>query len=109
MNTLLESLKFFVYNFLELTALFLGVSAIIGVAFRFISQDALGKALSGSVYFCQSQPWLSFPFPINGFPLCQRLNLLAHWPPSSYPLSLRTGRPSAYQSIMPPESFARFL
>lgn len=46
MNTLLESLKFFVLIFLELTALFLGISTIIGLVFRYISQDTLGKALS---------------------------------------------------------------
>ncbi|HUW68738.1 MAG TPA: permease [bacterium] len=46
MNTLLESLKFFFSIFLELTALFLGISTLIGLIFRFISQEALGKALS---------------------------------------------------------------
>ncbi len=46
MNTLLESLEFFVLIFLELTALFLGISTIIGLVFRYISQETLGKALS---------------------------------------------------------------
>lgn len=46
MNTLLESLKFFVLIFLELTALFLGISTIIGLVFRYISRETLGKALS---------------------------------------------------------------
>ncbi len=46
MNTLLESLKFFILIFLELTALFLGISTIIGLVFRYISQETLGKALS---------------------------------------------------------------
>ena len=46
MNTLLESLKFFILIFLELTALFLGISTIIGLIFRYISQETLGRALS---------------------------------------------------------------
>ena len=46
MNSLLESAKFFVLIFLELTALFLGISTLIGLIFRSISQEALGKALS---------------------------------------------------------------
>lgn len=46
MNTLLESAKFFALIFLELTALFLGISTLVGLIFRYISQEALGKALS---------------------------------------------------------------
>lgn len=46
MNTLVESVKFFVLIFLELTALFLGISTLIGLIFRYLSQEALGKALS---------------------------------------------------------------
>ena len=46
MNSLLESAKFFVLIFFELTALFLGISTLIGLIFRSISQEALGKALS---------------------------------------------------------------
>ncbi|MCK7477130.1 MAG: permease [Candidatus Moduliflexus flocculans] len=46
MNTLVESAKFFVLIFLELTALFLGISTLIGLIFRCLSQEALGKALS---------------------------------------------------------------
>jgi len=46
MNTLLESLKLFILIFLELTALFLGISTLMGLIFRYVSQEALGKAFS---------------------------------------------------------------
>jgi hypothetical protein len=45
-NTLLDSLKFFFLILLELTVLFLGISTVIGIISRYISQEKLSKALS---------------------------------------------------------------
>lgn len=46
MNTLTETMQFFITILLELTVLFMGISTLIGIVFRYISQEALGKALS---------------------------------------------------------------
>ena len=46
MNTLMETIKFFITILLELTVLFLGISTLVSLVFRYISQETLGKALS---------------------------------------------------------------
>lgn len=47
MNTLLETLKYFAIITLELTALFIGISTVIGVIIQYISQDKIKKWMAG--------------------------------------------------------------
>ena len=46
MNTLVVTLQFFAFIFLELTILFLGVSTLIGLIFEYVSDDAIRRQLS---------------------------------------------------------------
>lgn len=47
MNTLLDTLKYFVFITLELTALFIGISTLIGVILQYVSQDRIKKWMAG--------------------------------------------------------------
>jgi len=46
MNTLVDTLRFFAMILLELTALYLGISTLVGLIFRYISQETLNRVLS---------------------------------------------------------------
>jgi len=46
-NTLVETLKYFVIITLELTALFIGISTLIGIVLQYISQDKIKKWMAG--------------------------------------------------------------
>lgn len=47
MNTVIDTLKYFVIITLELTALFIGISTIIGVVLLYVSQDKIKKWMTG--------------------------------------------------------------